>query len=570
MKSSEMKKALLKSFYKNNRWNFSLAFLFSALIAVLDPLISWVLGAVVDSVNTADWDALRLTGIRMIAFVPLLLGGNIAMSVTKARFVHKALQQYKERAFQGLSQKSINTFTTENTGTYLSCLTNDAGSVENNYLNGAVMLIYYILMFCLTLGMMLWYSPPLTLIVLVLSILPILISIVMGNGLARREKVMSDENESFTTRLKDLLGGFAVIKSFKAESRTQEIFCGENAHLEAAKRKRRCYAGFLNAAAQASAVIVQFSIFLIGAVFAMKGHITVGAVLVFVNLCNFINQPIQAVPEYLANRKAAMELINKLAGLLEENAEAVGRPAPGKLREGIDFRNLTFGYEKDKPVLHDFCCHFEKGKSYAVVGASGSGKSTLLNLLMGMYRDYEGSLTLDGEEVRGLSADSLYDLISLIGQNVFLFDDTIRNNITMFSPFSDDAVESSIRLAGLEQVIGERGADYRCGENGVHLSGGERQRISIARSLLKGSSVMLVDEATSALDNETAKRISTAILDLKDISRIVVTHRLDASILRRYDGILMLKNGTVCEQGSFDELMEKKGQFYALYTISNG
>ncbi len=147
-----MKKALLKSFYKNNRWNFTLAFLCSVLMAALDPLISWVLGAVIDSVNTADWDALRLTGIRMIAFVPLLLGGNIAMSAAKARFVHKALQQYKERAFQGLSQKSIDTFTTENTGTYLSCLTNDAGSVENNYLNGAVLLVYYILMFCLTLG----------------------------------------------------------------------------------------------------------------------------------------------------------------------------------------------------------------------------------------------------------------------------------------------------------------------------------------------------------------------------------------------------------------------------------
>ncbi|MBE7003126.1 MAG: ABC transporter ATP-binding protein [Ruminococcaceae bacterium] len=570
MKTTDTKRALRAAFYENNRGNLFLAMLFGILLAAYNPYISKVLGDVIDAVSTGNWPALRRTGITMLILIPMLFFANIALSVSKAHFIHKGLRQYKERAFAVLSRKSIAAFTSENTGTYLSTLTNDAASVEANYLNNMVLLVYNTVMFCMALAMMLWYSPLLTLIVVALSALPIVISVLMGKGLARRERAVSDENEAFTTRLKDLLGGFAVIKSFKAEERTADIFRAENDALEQTKKKRRVYAGWLNAASDASAAVVQLSIFFIGAVFAMRGSISVGMVMVFTNLCNFINMPIREMPEQWANRKAALTLIDKLAALLDENAEAEGENAPETLREGVALDNLSFAYEEGKPVLHDLSCRFEAGKSYAVVGASGSGKSTLLNLLLGAQRGYKGSLTLDGEELRGMSADSLYDLESLIGQNVFLFDDTIRNNITMFAPFPDADVARAIRLAGLEAVIAERGTDYRCGENGVNLSGGERQRIAIARSLLRGSSVLLVDEATSALDNETAQHVASAILDLDTLTRIVVTHRLDEALLRRYDGILMLKNGAVCEQGRFDELMAQKGQFYALYTVSNG
>ena len=188
---------------------------------------------------------------------------------------------------------------------------------------------------------------------------------------------------------------------------------------------------------------------------------------------------------------------------------------------------------------------------------------------MGYYRDYRGTVAIDGDDIKSFSADSIYDLMSLIDQKVFLFDDTIRNNITMFAPFSDEDVNRAIKLAGLDEVIRKRCEDYRCGENGNTLSGGERQRIAIARSLLKGSSVLLVDEATASLDNETARYVSSAILALKELTRIVVTHRLDESILKQYDGIVMLKNGIACEIGTFKELMEKRGQFYSLYMVAN-
>ena len=148
-----------------------------------------------------------------------------------------------------------------------------------------------------------------------------------------------------------------------------------------------------------------------------------------------------------------------------------------------------------------------------------------------------------------------------------MFNASIRDNITMFREFPKEDVDRAIEQAGLTEFIRQKGEDYLCGENGSGLSGGEKQRISIARALLRGASVLLADEATAALDAHTAHQVSNAILDL-DILRIVVTHRLEESLLRRFDHILVMKNGSVAECGSFDELMNRKEYFYSLYTVA--
>lgn len=210
------------------------------------------------------------------------------------------------------------------------------------------------------------------------------------------------------------------------------------------------------------------------------------------------------------------------------------------------------------------------GGCYALVGGSGSGKSTILNLLMASSRDYQGEILYDGKELKTISAGSLYDLVSIIQQNVFVFNSTIRNNITMFSDFPEEEIERAIQLSGLSGLIREKGDNYLCGENVSGLSGGERQRISIARALLRKTPVLFVDEATASLDAETSFGVLDAILKLDGYTRIIVTHDLDENILRRCTGLFALKNGVVPEQGSFSELMDRKGYFYSLYTVAQG
>lgn len=233
----------------------------------------------------------------------------------------------------------------------------------------------------------------------------------------------------------------------------------------------------------------------------------------------------------------------------------------------IEVRHLSKSFGTHV-VLRDVDFTVDPGDVTCVIGASGSGKSTLLRLLMAGEGRYDGNIFYDDAELRTVSTDSLFDLVSLIEQNVFVFDSSIRDNITMFRDFPPDELARAVRLSGLGPLIDAKGWDYRCGENGANLSGGERQRISIARCLLRRAPVLLVDEATAALDKETAFRVASSILDLQGMTRIVVTHALDAALLRRYDGILVLKNGAVVERGQFAELMDRKGYFYSLYTVS--
>ena len=187
---------------------------------------------------------------------------------------------------------------------------------------------------------------------------------------------------------------------------------------------------------------------------------------------------------------------------------------------------------------------------------------------MASHGHYSGEIRYDEYEIRKVSSASLYDTVSIIQQNVFVFNASIRDNITMFHEFPNEEVARAIKLSGLSPLIAERGENYLCGENGNGLSGGEKQRISIARSLLKKSQVLLVDEATASLDPTTACQVSASILNLDCMTRIVVTHDLDAALLKKYDGIIALKNGRIEETGSFDALMNQKGYFYSLFTVS--
>ena len=239
-----------------------------------------------------------------------------------------------------------------------------------------------------------------------------------------------------------------------------------------------------------------------------------------------------------------------------------------KLTNGISIRDLSFGYTEDKEILHGINCEFELGKKYAVVGTSGSGKSTLLNLLMASNDNYLGNISYDGNEIRDINSDNLYEIESIIQQNVFIFNASIKNNITMFQSFSDDDITKAIEMSGLKSLVEEKGLDYICGENGSGLSGGEKQRISIARCLLRKTQVLLVDEATAALDAETAYQVSNSILNLDGVTSIVVTHSLEEGLLKQYDEIITLKNGSIIEKGCFNELINNKNYFYSLFTVS--
>lgn len=563
-------KQLRAQFFYKNIPIFCLA-VFAALAAgSLNLILSWIIQQLMDTAAGKS-GALSFRTLLLISagFVLLCAGLSLLNYASQPRFLERAMRQYKDFAFKKLIGKSISSFRDESAAGYLSALTNDAASIETNYLAQMLAMITKAVTFIGALLLMCRYSLLMTAIAAGLTVLPLIASLLTGNRLQAVESRVSERNGEFTAALSDCLAGFTVVKNFRAEREIFRLFAQSNKALEHEKftgRRIKTLVGMIGAV---TGIFAQLGVFIAGVYLSMKGgSMTPGAVVLFVNLMNFIISPIAELPGLLACRKAALGLVDKLAAALERSSSREGSETLNKLEHGIRLENVSFAYEPGKTVLHGINAEFEAGRAYALVGGSGSGKSTLLNLLMAAETNYSGHILADGIELSDISTESLYGTMAAIQQNVFVFNASIKDNVSMFRDFPKTEMDEAIARAHLGALIRERGEDYLCGENGSGLSGGEKQRISIARSLLKKSSVLLADEVTAALDAQTAHRVSSDILDLQEITRIVVTHTLEESLLRRYDKIFVLRGGRIEEAGSFADLMANKGYFYALFTVA--
>ena len=565
-----LRRPFVKELFQKNMFNLVMTVLAAFLAAVSELVISWTIKGISDLISgdtTLRFGTLLL--VAGIGFALMLIAWVLDRTFLSA-FRARAMQQYRKYAFDRLLEKGIQAFSGENSARYLSALSNDANTIEQDYVRMLQNTIQVGITFVGALGLMLWYSPLLTLIAIGFSLLPIMVSVVLGNKAAVAEKDVSDRKERYTGMLKDVLSGFAVIKSFKAEKSISSLHDESNNSLAGAVQNREKVKLHVSYASGLAGGVLQFGVFFVAAALALsgKGGITAGTAIVFVQLLNYVLAPIQVFPTFYAGKKSAYSLIDKLAEALSKNVSDQGEHIAPRLSEGISVRDLAFAYEEGKPVLRGVDMELRAGGCYALVGGSGSGKSTILNLLMASSKNYQGEILYDGKELKTVSAGSLYDLVSIIQQNVFVFNSTIRDNITMFSQFPEEEIDRAVRLSGLKKLVEEKGADYLCGENGSGLSGGERQRISIARALLRKTPVLFVDEATASLDAETSFEVLDAILKLDGYTRVIVTHDLDENILRRCTGLFALKNGAVSEQGTFDDLMAQKGYFYSLFTVS--
>lgn len=523
------------------------------------------------------------TGDNQTLFIGTIAGGvfcalYVLCKIIKRSFMNKylktALSQFKGYVFSKILSKSISEYRRESSAKFISAFSNDLNSIELNYLVGSIDIMGSVFTFVASGIAMLFFDWRIGLAMIVAAMVCSFLSMKYGRRLVKKESKTANENMGFIDQVKDLLNGFIVIKSFRAEKEVLQIFNERNVELESTKQSRRATSETVTIFGDLAGLLLNsilFSaVFALGIGFGDDAGTGAALLMVFIQLLNYMLVPVRKIGSGISNRRAAQALIDRISEAIEEDptyVETEKEELTG-VDGGIEFKNVNFGYEDDtKNILKNINIKFEKGKSYAIVGSSGSGKSTMLKLILGHMPNYEGSITIDGKEIKNLSLDSLYEHVSVIQQDVFLFDSTIQNNITMFRDFDADKLKSAIERAGLSSLIAEKGDDYPCGECGKHLSGGEKQRVSIARCLVRETPVLLMDEATAALDSETAFSVTNEILGIDGLTRIIVTHGLEESLLLRYDEIIVIQGGRIVEQGHFNDLMEQKGYFYSLYNV---
>lgn len=562
-----MNKSVKHFIYKGNILNFIILTFTSLFQTAAMIILSLMLEKIMAIATSKDIDALYEQGIIFLVLLVLGVLMYVLIISLRPKFQKRALTQFKNNIYGHLLDKNIASFNKQNTSTYISALTNDVKKIEEDYLFSAFDLITNITLFLSTIIVMLIYSPLLTLSGIVLALLPFIGAIIVGGKLSIHEKQISDQNASFMHFVKDNLIGFSTIKVFKSESKIKELFIKNNNVLETKKANKTKTLALMEMVQTVLSFLSQFGVFFIGAYISIKtGDIAPSVILLFVQLMNYIISPLMQIPTSLSKRLACNPIFKKISEIIQTEIDSNQGKSIDNINE-ISISNLKFMYD-DKVILNDITHKFERNKSYAIVGTSGSGKTTLLNLLLGKHNDYSGDIYYNNTELREISIDSLFEVSSFVEQNVFVFDDSIINNITMYSNIDEELLNEAINKSGLAKLIEEKGPDYRCGENGCNLSGGEKQRISIARALVKKSQLLLLDEATSALDNETSSSITNNLLATDNTTKIMITHRLDEEILSKFDEIIVMKNGNIVESGTYKELMDNNATFKSLVQLN--
>ena len=409
----------------------------------------------------------------------------------------------------------------------------------------------------------------LTLLVIIASIIPMMISGFIGQKSASLQKRAMIADQKYLAKVKDILAGFLVIKSFNVKDVICKDYSHESEKLDEINFIKGKFDVLANVISQLSGMIVFLVAFGGGMYLVFNGSTTIGSVTAIVQLVNFVVMPLNEVGMGISKFREGQATLDAF------EAKDVTELQTGETKEYFDdvisFLNIDFSYPNtEEKNFNNLSLKIKKGEKIAIIGMSGSGKTTLLNLLLRFYDVTRGHISIDNQDIQAISAESLYNLMTIVQQDVYIFDDTLRTNITLNQSFTDEEIKQAVHQSGLESYVleNELGLQALCGENGSNLSGGQKQRVSIARALIRKTPILLLDEATSSLDNQVTTEIESSILDIKNLTALVVTHKLNENILKRYDRILFMKAGIIVEDGSFCDLMDRRGEFYKLFELS--
>ena len=596
---------LSRNFFKNNSLNLFMAVLGTSVLSLAILSVPQLFQILIDYLSGSREYSLRgiillTAGIFLMEFF-----SAVATYFFRTKFSTRAVLQYRNFACDFLLKKKVADFYASNSSVYLSALSNDLMKIKEQFLDQIPIITQIIFCGIGAIIVMLRYNVFLACMSCALSLIPFFAALYSGKNMGEMEECLSTRNAEYLAFLKDFSIGFTIIKSYKVEAIFSKLHGAVNEKTEETMLKRERCVEKVNYFAAISGYVTRLSILFLSSYIAFTRHsISIGTVIAFSQLIHYLIDPLSSLPSMLTEAKAAYRLTDKFwdtikreevpqntpennrvkeeqiaeiqtaiedKKIVEEKEIRVQKQSPDEsipsLRGEILFNHIYFSYSEGKEVLKGLNLQVKEGEKVVLLGTSGSGKSTILKILMGMERAQSGTIRIGGQDTVDLGEDRIFKEISYIQQEVFIFDGTIRENVSLFQNYRGEELQSVIERAGLWNLVKEKGLDYLCGENGAALSGGERQRISIARSLLRKTPILLADEITASLDKENTYLVLDTLLNIENTTEILVLHDLDSRILSRVDRICVLKNGKVEEEGNFTELLEKKGYFYALYHV---
>ena len=559
----------MKQLIKNHQKAFYAFMIFNILVPLTNIAFAYSIKGIIDSGMSQNKEALTQAVLVGAIVIFIYAGLNFISLRLKNKLVRQIMSRYKNKVFQSILDRDYRDFSKEKSGKFISVLTENMKKIEQDYLHQYFNISKNLSLMIFSLLAMFIGNLYLTLLVIIASIIPMMISGFIGQKSAYLQKSAMIADQKYLAKVKDILAGFLVIKSFNVKEAIRQDYRNESEKLDEIYFMKGKFDVLANVISQLSGMIVFLVAFGGGMYLVFNGYTTIGSVTAIVQLVNFVVMPLNEVGMGMSKFREGQATLDAF------EVKDVIELQTGKTKEYFDdvisFSNIDFSYPNtEEKIFNHLSLKIQKGEKIAIVGMSGSGKSTLLNLLLRFYDVTSGHISIDNIDLQAISAESLYNLMTIVQQDVYIFDDTLRANITLNQSFTDEEINQAVQQSGLESYVleNESGLQTLCGENGSNLSGGQKQRLSIARALIRKTPILLLDEATSSLDNQVTTEIENSILDIQDLTALVVTHKLNENILKRYDRILFMKAGVIVEDGSFSDLMDRRGEFYKLFELS--
>lgn len=555
----------MKQFIKGNSGLLFATVTFSLLANIALVLTSKQSEWLFDALATKDVEKFTEVIILAICYIFIIGGLFFIYLVCSRKLIKKVLVKLRKKSFEGIMRKDMKTYYRQNTSEYISVLTNDINLLEENWMKPMLGICESIGMFVTTVVMLIYYSPWITLTIFATSALAFLVPNALGKYLSKRQQALSKELGAFTSRVKNIFSGFDVIHSFNMLSHISKNFTTYNEQLAQRKYEADYFKVVNDTIGQVLGITIQIGTSCLSAYLVLNGEISIGVLAAVMQLCSRFVTPLMSIMNNMSLIKSMKPIIQKFDILSREQESITGKQP--HFSKGITVSQMSFGYD-EHPVLTDINLQIRSARKYAIMGESGCGKTTLVKLLLGYYTGFAGSIQYDDETVSELDPFALNEMVSVIQQNVYMFDESIRYNICLQQDYAEGMLDAVLEKSGCQKMLTEElTLGYQAGENGANLSGGQRQRIAIARALIRNTPILVLDEGTSAVDMQSAYEIEDNLLALKELTLLSILHKTSETLLRRYDEIIYMQNGRIVEQGSFVELMAAKGAFYDFYTI---
>ncbi len=559
----------MRTLIKENRFLFIATVLLSVIVSAAYVFIAMVLREVTDTAVSGDMSRFRDVIIISVAYLLGIGIVNCIASILSKLLICRIVRQLRSRVFSGILKRNMKDYSAVNTADYMSAVTNDIKLVEDNGIQPLLVIIENAVMFITAVVILFTINVIIGLCLIGCLVLMFAIPMLFGKALQRKQNIVSHKLSQFTTKIKDILAGYEVIKSYGMDEDVKAEYEEQNAENTTAKFQADRVTVLNQSVSEVLAYITVFSGFFIGAYFILIGEISAGVLLALIQLSSSFVNPLMLVMDGMPKVQGIKPVLSRLEVFSQyQDTSFAGTQAP-KFDRSIRFDNVSFSYDDGSPVLKGVTFTLQKNKKYAIVGHSGSGKSTLIKLLTGTYADYDGQIFIDSDEMKALDIQKLRSMMAVIHQNVYMFSSSIKDNISLHQQYDKDEMQSVLDLSGVNLFLKDipNGLDTYVGENGSSLSGGQRQRVAVARALMQKSPLMILDEGTAAIDKQTAYAIENGLLSINNLTLITITHNLRPELLSQYDGIIFMQDGRIVESGTFEELLNASESFNGFYQL---